>query len=343
MRDGTLHLSLRASSDSSPFPAALESPIRGRPCRLPRFCLRANPHRLADGRMVSSPLPSCRHRLAQATGLWTIILSQCSGPDSALAHAGPANAAFVGPHMAASGSRFPASGEACPRVRSLHRFAVKGLGGDCLNSVVLGRGETFPHDREWALLKAENGDKFDAQAPKWLHKENFECAFTAGEALLQLDTTFDDESCTLSLAQKMPPRRASRTNMLVAEEVLALESFLQEHVLGGRGVKVVRGGGEKRAHVHQFGNTRSGVRHNNDTRTVHIVNADTVAEVAVTVAYFSLHSQARARVMWEDVNNTFTCACLSCRSDPGFSRAGHGSGPRSIPRKHSRGGAAGLG
>ena len=287
--------------------------------------------------------PSCR-RLAQATGLWAIILSQCSGPDSAMAHVGSANAAFVGPHMAAGlGSSFPPAGEPSPRVRSLHRFAVKGLGGDCLNSVVLGRGETFPHDREWALLKAENGDKFDAQAPKWLHKENFECAFTAGEALLQLDTTFDDESCTLSLAQKMPPRRASRTNMLVAEEVLALESFLQEHVLGGRGVKVVRGGGEKRAHVHQFGNTRSGVRHNNDTRTVHIVNADTVAEVAVTVACFSLHLQARARVIWEDVNNTFTCACLSCRSDPGFSRAGHGAGPSAIPREHSRGGAAGLG
>ena len=34
--------------------------------------------------------------------------------------------------------------------------------------------------RQWALLKEEKSEKFNEQNPEWLHKENFECAFTAG-------------------------------------------------------------------------------------------------------------------------------------------------------------------
>jgi len=170
----------------------------------------------------------------------------------------------------------------------LHRFAVKGLGPDSLRSVVVGRSEAFPHDREWALLKSENSDKFDALAPVWLHKEHFECAFTAAQVLSQLETAFDDGSMTLTLFQRAARRGSSgsvtsvRANLLVEEDVRALESFLQTHVLGGRGVKIVRGMRENTtgAHRHQFGNTRSGVRHNNDTRTIHIINAATVALVS---------------------------------------------------------------
>jgi uncharacterized protein YcbX len=182
-------------------------------------------------------------------------------------------------------------------VRSLHRFAVKGLGPDSLRSVVVGRGEAFPHDREWALLKSENSDKFDALAPEWLHKEHFECAFTAAQVLSQLETAFDDDSYTLTLSQRTAHRGSSggvtsvRADLLVEEDVRALESFVREH-LGGRGVKLVRGvklpfakcfpwgATQTGAHTHQFGNTRSGVRHNNNTRTIHIVNAATVAQVS---------------------------------------------------------------
>lgn len=78
--------------------------------------------------------------------------------------------------------------------RSLHRFAVKGMGPDTLSRVHLEPGDAFPHDREWALLKVESRETFlREQAPAWLHKEYFECAFTAGEALATLEAHFDDK------------------------------------------------------------------------------------------------------------------------------------------------------
>ena len=158
--------------------------------------------------------------------------------------------------------------------RSLHRFAVKGLGPDSLTRVHLEPGDAFPHDREWALLKVESRGKFSEEAPAWLHKENFECAFTAGEALAALDTHFDDASCTLSVRQRAQAHMVA-ANLQDAAQVVALEAFLAQDVFGGRLVKIVKGAG-----THQFGNTHLGVKHSQDTRTIHIINLATVEEVS---------------------------------------------------------------
>jgi len=36
------------------------------------------------------------------------------------------------------------------------------------------------NSRRWAVLKKDKADNFNADEPKWLHKENYECVFTAG-------------------------------------------------------------------------------------------------------------------------------------------------------------------
>lgn len=103
-------------------------------------------------------------------------------------------------------------------VRHLHRFAVKGLGPDSLPSVNLQAGEAFPHDREWALLKKEHEGKFDAEAPAWLHKEHFACAYTAGEALAALESAFDDQSGELTVRQPVAAREVC-ANLRAPEQV----------------------------------------------------------------------------------------------------------------------------
>jgi len=53
-----------------------------------------------------------------------------------------------------------------------HRYAVKGLSGDSVDSVLLQEGDgTFEDDRRFALLYDE-GEHFDENYPTWLHKEN---------------------------------------------------------------------------------------------------------------------------------------------------------------------------
>ena len=60
-------------------------------------------------------------------------------------------------------------------IKSLHRYAIKGLAGDVVSSMKLYDGDgTFEDDRRFALLYVNdyNNDmiKFDEDNPKWLHK-----------------------------------------------------------------------------------------------------------------------------------------------------------------------------
>lgn len=57
-------------------------------------------------------------------------------------------------------------------IKSLHRYAVKGLSGDSLQSITFQPGDgTFQDDRRFALLFDTSGDtKFDVHDPNWLHK-----------------------------------------------------------------------------------------------------------------------------------------------------------------------------
>lgn len=61
------------------------------------------------------------------------------------------------------------------KIKSLHRYAIKGLAGDVVSSMKLYNGDgTFEDDRRFALLYVNdyNNDmiKFDEDNPKWLHK-----------------------------------------------------------------------------------------------------------------------------------------------------------------------------
>ena len=100
------------------------------------------------------------------------------------------------------------------------------------------------------------------------------CQFTAGEALAALETHFDDKSCTLSVRHRAQAGMVT-ANLQDEADVVALESFLARDVFDARPVKIVKGAGP-----HQFGNTHLGVKHSQDTRTIHIINASTVEEVS---------------------------------------------------------------
>ena len=82
-------------------------------------------------------------------------------------------------------------------IMSLHRYAVKGLSGDSIETVTLQEGDgTFEDDRRFALMYANSsGDEdFDEDNPQWLHKDNFLCAFTAPELLATLRSEYNVES-----------------------------------------------------------------------------------------------------------------------------------------------------
>lgn len=59
-------------------------------------------------------------------------------------------------------------------IKSLHRYAVKGLSGDSLQSIMFHPGDgTFQDDRKFALLFDTSQDKFNADDPNWLHKVRY--------------------------------------------------------------------------------------------------------------------------------------------------------------------------
>ena len=96
-------------------------------------------------------------------------------------------------------------------IAALHRYPVKGLTPEPLQSVRLEPGETFPFDRAYAIENGPSG--FDPAAPRHLPKANF-LMLMRNERLAGLDARFDDTTATLTL------RRDGR---VVAEGSLATE------------------------------------------------------------------------------------------------------------------------
>lgn len=82
------------------------------------------------------------------------------------------------------------------RIASLYRYPVKGLSGERLKAVDLGRHQTFPNDRAYALENGPSG--FDPAAPGWQPKIKFLCLMKNAR-LAALDTSFDDASETLTV------------------------------------------------------------------------------------------------------------------------------------------------
>ena len=99
-----------------------------------------------------------------------------------------------------------------PHVVSLSRWAVKGLSADTLTKVTLNPGETFPNDRRYALLEEGADESFDEHNPKWLHKSNFLCAFTAASLLRSYRTVFADDTATLTVHPSSPSSSSSSSS-----------------------------------------------------------------------------------------------------------------------------------
>ncbi len=199
------------------------------------------------------------------------------------------------------------------RITSLHRYAVKGLSGDSIKSVTLQQGDgTFEDDRRFALLCNDGDRNFDQNDPQWLHKDNFLCAFTAPELLATLRTEYkveaNDGRRQLTVWSRQDNDR--QTPLLLAD--LACQAGRDETSqffsdLSGKKVVCVcasdvakssasenkyDGNSESSKsqlsgkHTHQFGNTSSGVKNNNgDTRTIHIVNSNTVKQFSNAIKH----------------------------------------------------------
>ncbi|GMG80933.1 MOSC domain-containing protein [Paralimibaculum aggregatum] len=61
--------------------------------------------------------------------------------------------------------------ETTARLAAIHRFPVKGLGEEVLETALLTPGRHLPDDRRWALAHA--GSAFDAEAPAFVSRRNF--------------------------------------------------------------------------------------------------------------------------------------------------------------------------
>ncbi|OEU16796.1 hypothetical protein FRACYDRAFT_185765 [Fragilariopsis cylindrus CCMP1102] len=195
-------------------------------------------------------------------------------------------------------------------ITDLARYAIKGLSGDKLSSVLIpndGGVQTFPDDRRFALLKRKSIDKFDENDPQWLFKGDFLCAFTAPELLAcfhskyeivedKLNNNGTDDIQRLLTLYNRDEEAISDNEVVLGPIDLNLQSgreelasffskeSKEELVCVTNKQKQQQGDDDdsnnKVPHTFQFGNTRAGVKNNpgGDTRVVHIVNKSTVRE-----------------------------------------------------------------
>ncbi len=81
-------------------------------------------------------------------------------------------------------------------IHSLYRYPVKGLSAERLPDVEVGAGQTFPADRQFALLHSPAS--FDPSAPAWLPKTHF-LMLMLHEALATVQTRYDAANERLSV------------------------------------------------------------------------------------------------------------------------------------------------
>ena len=159
-----------------------------------------------------------------------------------------------------------AAGDVPATVSTLWRYPIKGFPPDSLASVSLKENGTFPQDRLWAVADAADDGGFDAAAPQWVHKQHFFGAFRSRDRLASLNTSFANGRLTFYGSDAVTVDPSTKKGRETIEDIIRRRV--------GAATKLVTGG-----EAHQFGNTRSGVRHHGDTRTLHVVNAASVAAV----------------------------------------------------------------
>ena len=159
-------------------------------------------------------------------------------------------------------------------MKELCRYAVKGLSGDALEKVEFRNvPDRFPDDRRFALLYKDR----EWKKGEWLHKENFLCAFTDPELLSSFQSSYEiatldnggHETRILNILDRATGNLLKGPLQMNTETGrLELANFLSER--SGKKVICVE------SKDFQFGNTSSGVKQRNDSRTIHIVNQATV-------------------------------------------------------------------
>lgn len=166
------------------------------------------------------------------------------------------------------------------KVVSLSRYAVKGLGPDPLDRVVLDcPGAAFPSDRRFALIKAKNEAKFNPDVSEWIFKQNFLCAFTYGELLNRFVTSFQDATQELTVwtrgdAGQKAEQVLGPVDLSTPTGQKQLADIFETQC--GESLTLVSSHNPD----HQFGNTDDGFKLRGDARTIHVVNAATVRELS---------------------------------------------------------------
>lgn len=198
-----------------------------------------------------------------------------------------------------------------PLITGLYRHAVKGLSADVLDKVTFETvGETFPDDRRFALLQEKKNIDFDPNAPEWLHKENFLCAFTAPELMSTFLSSYEivESSDGQGAVQRLLTinDRTSNEHLLGPIDLAtesgrdALATFISEK--SGSKVSCVASNKDGDKHTHQFGNTSSGMKARGDTRTVHIVNSETVKCLSDRIGFPLNPTRFRPNVVLEGMD-----------------------------------------
>lgn len=107
------------------------------------------------------------------------------------------------------------------KVKSLHRYPVKGLSAENLEKVSCEKGRPFPFDRAYAI---ENGpSRFNAKDPKYLPKINF-LALMKHERLALLDSKFDEETQTITIFRE--GRQVAKGNLSTSIGRNMIEQFI---------------------------------------------------------------------------------------------------------------------
>jgi len=174
-------------------------------------------------------------------------------------------------------------------VTKLHRYPVKGLGADALETVQL-HSHAFPDDRRYALWQT---DKQEWRNDQWRHKENFMCAFTHPQLLARYETSYlivkscssGDDDDPQQQHQRILTLKDRRTNQVPVGPLhletetgrSALASFLSQQ--SNQPVRCITSCANGDFH---FGNTATGVNKNGDpkARCMHVVFQATVDALA---------------------------------------------------------------
>ncbi|WPZ36313.1 MOSC domain-containing protein [Thalassobaculum sp. OXR-137] len=108
------------------------------------------------------------------------------------------------------------------RVTSIHRFPVKGLSAQTLDSVELSVDRLIPFDRRFAI--AHGSAPVNPAAPDWLSKAHFLQVMSVPK-LAALETLFDDATATLEIRRNgrsiAHGELTSRTGCTVIEQFFA--------------------------------------------------------------------------------------------------------------------------